>query len=153
MYWFSESWYEPNRLDRLWPNTPLSAATIFGLFIANASILALWKMWPPALRILNRYFLNTPAYPYAFALLGNTFSHQTFRHFALNMIVLWVVGLRLHEEVGRGTFLAIYLTSGVVGSFAALSAFAISRVLISTSLGASGCLTGIVGATLAIHPK
>ena len=153
MYWFSEAWYEPNRLDRLWPNTPIAAATISALIIANATIFALWKIWPPAWKILNRYFITTPGYPYALSMLGNTFSHQGLRHLAVNMILLWIVGIRFHEDVGRGTFLAIYLSSGVIASFVGMSVFALTRVLSVSSSGASGCLTGMMGAWLTIHSE
>lgn len=153
MYWYSQTWHEPNQMDRLWPRVPLSVATLGGIMIANAAVFLLWKAWPPAWKWLNRYFISVHSWPYALSMLGNTFSHQGARHFFLNMFVLWMVGLRLHEDVDRGSFLAIYLATGVVASFGSMAFSVIRRAFATTSLGASGSLTGIVGAYYTLHSE
>lgn len=153
MYWLSEAWYEPRRIDRLWPDVPPAAATLFGLIIANSFIFALWRVWPPAWKYLNRYFISVPGYPYVWSMLGNTFSHQGVRHLIMNMAVLWLIGVRLHEDTGRGTFLAIYLASGVFGSLTSLTYHTLRGLLTTTSLGASASLTGIIGAYLVVNSE
>ena len=64
------------------------------------------------------------------------------------MTILWLVGTRLHEEIGRANFLALYLCSGVFGSFCSLAFFVARGSFISTSLGASGAISGVISAYL-----
>ena len=57
----------------------------------------------------------------------------------------------VHDQVGRGDFLALYVASGVFGSFVSLSRLVLMRKLLETSLGASGAMTGIIAAWLLIN--
>lgn len=147
---FASVYTPPKRDWRLWPDVPPSAATIIGIILANTLVLGAWR-FPPALRVLNKYFITVPGYPFAFSLIGNIFSHQTLSHFCLNMAVLWFVGTRLHEEVGRGNFLAIYLACGAFGSFTSLTSWVLKSNFSTSSLGASGALCGILSAHLFLN--
>ncbi|OAX81415.1 hypothetical protein ACJ72_04243 [Emergomyces africanus] len=63
-------YYEPApRHERLMPNTPPAAATVIGLIGTNILIFAMWRAVPPAWRMLNRYFISVPLYPYGVILL------------------------------------------------------------------------------------
>jgi rhomboid-like protein len=135
---------------RMWPDMPPAAATVITLIAANTLVFVAWRV-PPAFRILNKYFLSVPGYPRALAIVGNIFSHQTASHFAINMIVLWLVGTPLHDAIGRGNFLALYLSSGVISSFVSLTAFTLRKNFVTSSLGASGAISGLIGAYLWIH--
>jgi rhomboid-like protein len=143
--------YTPPRKDwRLWPDLPPSAATVLGIGLINLVVLGAWR-FPPLFRTLNKYFITVPGYPFPLSLIGNNFSHQTLTHFSLNMAVLWFVGTRLHEEVGRGNFLAIYLACGAFGSFTSLASWVLRNNLTTSSLGASGALCGILAAYLLLN--
>lgn len=144
---FSQVYRPPKRSGRLMPEIPPAGATFIGIFLVNLAIFGLWHH-PPAFRILNKYFMTTPGYPYPLSLIGNIFSHQSLSHFAVNMAVLYFVGTRLHDEVGRGNFLAIYLACGALGSFASLASWVIKGNFVSSSLGASGALAGIIATYL-----
>ena len=147
---FAQYWVPPKRSERMFPDVSLAVATIGTIFGLNLFFMACWGvpgMWP----VMTRYFTATPAFPRAASMIGNTFSHQTIRHFAVNMLVLFVFGPALHEDVGRGNFLAIYLASGAVGSLASLTVFAMRRSFITSSLGASGSLWGTMAAYCWIH--
>jgi len=146
-YLFTQAYTPPKPAWRMWPDMPPSAATVIGIFLANSIVLFAWKI-PPLFRVLNKFFITVPGYPRAFSLLGNTFSHQMLSHFTVNMTVLWFVGTRLHEEIGRANFLAIYLSSGVIGSFFSLGSWVMRNNFVSASLGASGAICGIVAAYL-----
>jgi rhomboid-like protein len=146
-YLFTQAYTPPKPASRLWPDMPPSAATIAGLILANAVVLFAWRV-PPMFRLLNKFFITVPGYPRAFSLIGNTFSHQGLAHFGANMTVLWFVGTRLHEEVGRANFLAIYMSSGAIGSFVSLASWVLKNNFVSASLGASGAICGILGAYL-----
>ncbi|KAF8858098.1 rhomboid-domain-containing protein [Acephala macrosclerotiorum] len=147
---FAQVYTPPKKDWRMWPDVPQSAATIIGIILANTIILGAWRV-PPLFRVLNKYFITVPGYPFPMSLIGNVFSHQTLSHFAINMVVLWFVGTRLHEEVGRGNFLAIYLGCGALGSFASLTSWVLKNNFASSSLGASGALCGILAAYLLLN--
>jgi rhomboid-like protein len=149
-YLFTLAYTPPRAAWRMWPDMPPSAATVIGIFIVNSIVLFAWRV-PAMFRLLNKFFITFPGYPRAFSLLGNTFSHQSFSHFGINMTVLWFVGTRLHEEVGRANFLAIYLSSGAIGSFASLASWVLRNNFVSASLGASGAICGIVAAYLLLN--
>ncbi|KAL1967541.1 hypothetical protein VTN77DRAFT_3056 [Rasamsonia byssochlamydoides] len=150
-YVFAEIYRPPARKDRMWPDVPPAAATVIALLGANFAIFALWRIWPPAWKMLNRYFISVPLYPHALSVVGSTFSHQQLRHLATNMVILWFIGIRLHDEIGRGNFLAVYLSSGVFGSLVSLTAHVLMGKLTVTSLGASGAIAGLVAAWCTLH--
>jgi rhomboid-like protein len=147
---WTQVYIPPTTANRMWPDWPPAAATITALILMNSAIFVLWRH-PPAFRILNKYFIVVPGYPRALAILGSIFSQQTVQHLTLNMIMLWFMGTRLHDDIGRANFLAIYLSSGVFASFASLAIFTLKRHFITSSLGASGSICGIVAAFLWIH--
>lgn len=151
-YLYSQYWTRPKRSERFLPDVSLAVATIGTLVALNVAVFAAWRL-PPLWASLNKYFIISPAYPYAFSMLGSLFSHQKFTHLLANMLTLAVFGLPLHEEVGRGTFVAIYLCSGLIGSFASITRHAIQRNWLTTSLGASGCTYGVVAAYLYLHAE
>ncbi|MEU5615130.1 rhomboid family intramembrane serine protease [Streptomyces sparsogenes] len=71
------------------------------------------------------------------------FLHQQPIHIAFNMLSLWWLGGPLEAALGRARYLALYLLSGLGGS-------ALSYLLAAQnqpSLGASGAIFGLLGAT------
>lgn len=150
LYLLVEYWTPPRRSDRLFPDTSLAVATVGTLLAMNVAVFFAWKI-PSAWRVLNRYFVVTPGYPRMFSMLGNCFSHSSFRHLFVNMLTLWLFGPSLHEEVGRANFLAIYLASGLVGSWFSMTTWLARGILYTSHQGASGCAYGIVAAYLYLH--
>ncbi|TVY75959.1 Rhomboid protein [Lachnellula suecica] len=149
--WALSTFYEPPKNSkRMYPDIPPAAATLLTILAANTLVFCLWR-FPPAYRLLNQHFIMLPGYPYPFSMIGNIFSHKAFYHLFLNMAVVYFVGTRLHDEIGRGNFLAVYLGSGVLASYASLSYFVLTKNFVSSSLGASGALCGIVACYLTIN--
>ncbi|KAH6648347.1 hypothetical protein BKA67DRAFT_574558 [Truncatella angustata] len=147
------AYYTPPRRDgRVWPDIPPAAATCIGLILVNIGVFALWR-FPPAWAWLNRYFLVVPATPRPLQLIGALFSHQSWGHMAGNMVALWFFGIRLHDEIGRGNFLALYFASGTVGFLASMFNLVLWRGLEFTTLGASGAIYGIITAFFWMHRK
>ncbi|KAH8591682.1 hypothetical protein B0O99DRAFT_631984 [Bisporella sp. PMI_857] len=144
---FTVIYTPPRNKDRLFPDVPPAAATILGIITVNVGIFLAWR-FPPFWRIGNKYFISTPGVPVPWSLLGNIFSHQSFSHLCINMFVLYLIGTRLHDEVGRATFLSVYVSSGALGSLASLASFVLRSSFVSASLGASGAISGVVGAYL-----
>jgi rhomboid-like protein len=137
----------PSHTARLWKDMPPAAATIISIIIANSIVFCAWRV-PPAWRTLNKYFIVAPGYPFSFSMIGNFFSHQQIKHFATNMVLLWFAGTRLHDEIGRGNFMAVYMTSGVLASFTSLAYFTATSNFVITSLGASGAIAGVLATYL-----
>ena len=71
----------------------------------------------------------------------------------MNMAWLLILGVSMHEEVGRGTFLGIYFAAGVIGSWVSLANFAVRKIFVTSSLGASGAVAGVIAAYCTIHAK
>ncbi|KAI9845767.1 MAG: hypothetical protein M1838_001554 [Thelocarpon superellum] len=150
--YLADQYTPPPGSGRLWPDLPPAAATIFGLVIANTAIFVGWRI-PMCWRFLNRHFLNVPGYPFSTSMLGSVFSHQAPWHLVFNMTVLWIVGTRLHDQIGRGKFLAVYLSSGVFGSFASLAGNSMLGRFAVSSLGASGAISGVFAAWCCLNMK
>ncbi|MFD9594294.1 rhomboid family intramembrane serine protease [Kitasatospora sp. NPDC059973] len=84
-----------------------------------------------------------------YRLLTATFLHVAPWHIATNMVMLWVIGPSLEAALGRIRFLAVYLLSGLAGSaFAFLLAGGFMN-----SLGASGAIFGLLGATVVMYKQ
>ncbi|MFF3071953.1 rhomboid family intramembrane serine protease [Kitasatospora sp. NPDC057936] len=82
-----------------------------------------------------------------YRLLTATFLHVQVWHVGLNMLALWWTGQVLEAVLGRARFLGLYLLSGLAGS---ALAFLVAGNLMS-SLGASGAVFGLFGATLVLQ--
>ncbi|MFJ4523766.1 rhomboid family intramembrane serine protease [Streptomyces sp. NPDC088810] len=71
------------------------------------------------------------------------FAHEQYWHIGFNMLSLWWVGGPLEAALGRARYLAVYFASGLAGG-------ALTYLLESpttASLGASGAIFGLFGAT------
>ncbi|KAK8250259.1 hypothetical protein HDK77DRAFT_506252 [Phyllosticta capitalensis] len=145
-YLFASTYTPPSRTARIWPDTPPALST--NLFILSLNLLAFlaWKV-PPAWRTMNKYFIMTPGYPHAASILGSIFSHSAPAHLLTNMFLMMVFGPYLHDLVGRGNYLAIFVGGGAIGATASLLRHAATpRGWLTSSLGASGALNAVVGA-------
>jgi membrane associated rhomboid family serine protease len=78
-----------------------------------------------------------------YRLVTSMFTHEEIWHIAFNMLGLWWLGGPLEQALGRARYLALYLISGLAGS-------ALTYLLAAgstASLGASGAIFGLFGAT------
>ncbi|MET9494013.1 rhomboid family intramembrane serine protease [Streptomyces sp. NPDC006552] len=78
-----------------------------------------------------------------YRLLTAMFLHGGFFHLGFNMLSLWWIGGPLEAALGRARYLALYVVSGLAGS-------ALTYLLADPaeqSLGASGAIFGLIGAT------
>ncbi|KAI9665245.1 MAG: hypothetical protein M1829_005783 [Trizodia sp. TS-e1964] len=140
---FARSYTPPARSTRLWPDIPPAIATVATIIGANVLVCVLWR-FGPAQRLLNKFFVSVSGMPVPLSMLGNTFSHQTPRHLLTNIIMLAIMGPRLHDDIGRGNFLAVYFATGVFASVVSISGYAL-RGIFSSSMGASGAVLGVLG--------
>lgn len=78
------------------------------------------------------------------------FLHFGFAHLAFNLLGLLAIGPFVERALGRSRFLALYLTSGIVGGLLILAREHFARTDMDLVVGASGCIMGLVGASTAI---
>jgi membrane associated rhomboid family serine protease len=88
--------------------------------------------------------------PIYLTLLTAMFMHGGVLHIAGNMLYLWIFGDNVENRFGALPFLLFYLLSGVAGSLAQVAMNPQSTI---PSLGASGAISGVLGAYLVLFPR
>jgi membrane associated rhomboid family serine protease len=82
-------------------------------------------------------------------LLSAVFLHERIVHILFNMYALVIFGPMLEGALGRVRFLALYLTAGLAGSVLVYCLTAPNAL----TLGASGAIYGLFGATFAVFAR
>jgi len=77
------------------------------------------------------------------------FMHGGLFHVAGNMLYLWIFGDNVEDTLGHGRFLAFYLLAGVAAALAQIAVHPGSRI---PMVGASGAISGVLGAYLLLFP-
>ncbi|MEO0558453.1 MAG: rhomboid family intramembrane serine protease [Bacteroidota bacterium] len=85
-----------------------------------------------------------------FTLISSMFMHGGFGHIAGNMLYLWIFGDNVEHRFGPLPFLAFYLVSGLAATFTQI---ALNPDGIIPNLGASGAISGVLGAYLVLFPR
>lgn len=123
---------------------------------ANSSLAAFFFRWGfiPEELTRGRPFtlpaqIRTPL-PTEVTILSSMFIHGGFLHFAGNMLFLWVFGDNIEDRLGHVKFLLFYL---VTGAAAALSHLLVEPHSQSPLVGASGAISGVMGAYLVLYPR
>ena len=128
----------------VWSTSRDSQKTIYALTASNILVFLAWRV-PVFSDLMVKYFLHsinsTPL-----SMLGSVFSHRSALHLGFNMLALNSFGTFLHEKMGREQFLAFYMSAGTASSLTSHLYKSFSRNY-TPSLGASGAIFGIVGAS------
>ncbi len=82
-------------------------------------------------------------------ILTSMFVHAGFFHVAGNMLYLWIFGNNVEEAMGRLRFLVFYLLCGVAAAMIQTVLSPASRI---PMVGASGAISGVLGAYLLLYP-
>ena len=77
------------------------------------------------------------------------FLHGGLFHVFGNMLYLWIFGNNVEDTLGHGRFLGFYLAAGVA---AALAQTVVSPSSTIPMIGASGAVSGVLGAYLILYP-
>lgn len=77
------------------------------------------------------------------------FLHGGFLHLGGNMLYLWIFGNNIEDVLGRRRFFLFYLVCGGVAAYAHAFMETVSRV---PMIGASGAVSGVLGAYLILFP-
>lgn len=84
------------------------------------------------------------------AVFTSMFMHGSWEHLIGNMVFLWVFGNNIEDSMGHIRFLAFYLICGV---FAALAHIFLAPGSLIPAVGASGAISGIMGAYILLYPR
>lgn len=88
--------------------------------------------------------------PFWSTLFSSMFMHGSWMHLLGNMLYLWIFGDNVEDSMGGIKYLLFYVICGVVAAFAQILIDPDSQI---PSLGASGSISGVLGAYLALYPK
>jgi len=137
-------------------------AVTIGLIAANVAVFLYQYLLLPesAQRIIFQYGLipreltsGVPVVPHPFpaevTLFTSMFVHGGFFHVAGNMLYLWIFGNNVEDAMGHARFILFYLLSGLAAAFTQVMAGPSSAI---PMVGASGAVSGILGAYLLLYP-
>ena len=93
--------------------------------------------------------VSCPAEP-MITLLSSTFLHGGLLHLGGNMLFLWIFGDNIELKFGRLKFLGIYLVWGIGAGLVHIVGDLNSPI---PAVGASGAISGILGAYLVMFPR
>lgn len=137
-------------------------AITIGLIAANVAVFLYQYLLVPesTRRIIFLYGLipreittGVPLVPHPFpvqvTLFTSMFVHGGFFHVAGNMLYLWIFGNNVEDAMGRARFILFYLLSGLAAAFTQVMAGPNSSI---PMVGASGAVSGILGAYLLLYP-
>jgi membrane associated rhomboid family serine protease len=84
-----------------------------------------------------------------FTMLSSMFLHGGLLHVAGNMLYLWIFGNNIEDSMGHLRFIIFYLVAGLI---AAVTHLALNPVSTVPTIGASGAVSGVLGAYLFLFP-
>ncbi|MEM3784001.1 MAG: rhomboid family intramembrane serine protease, partial [Candidatus Bathyarchaeia archaeon] len=89
-----------------------------------------------------------------YRIFASMFLHADFFHILFNMYFLYIFGRAVEDALGRWRFLILYLVSGVAASIfhTAFSFLGGATAYVIPAIGASGAISGVLGAYLILFP-
>ena len=91
--------------------------------------------------------------PVWLTLISSMFMHGGFAHLGGNMLYLWIFGDNIENRLGHLRYLLFYLLVGIIASLSHVFAEAVlGHNMLIPSLGASGAISGILGAYILLFP-
>ena len=88
--------------------------------------------------------------PIFLTLITALFMHQGYIHLLGNLLYLWIFGDNVEHRFGSHVFLSFYLVSGIAATMAQI---ALDPYGVIPILGASGAISGVLGAYLVLFPR
>src|SRR5438552_4740974 len=122
----------------------------YSLIAANILAFLLFCAVPERLAAAIEVAAFVPARPRPLTLLTSMFLHADLLHLGGNMVFLWIFGRLTEERIGRFAFALFFPVCGIAASFLHAATTPIPEAPI---LGASGAVSGAVGAALILCPR
>jgi len=96
----------------------------------------------------------TPIPTQWYRVFSSMFLHADFFHILFNMYFLYLFGRAVEEALGKWRYLALYMVSGIAASVfhTAFSFLGGATAYVVPAIGASGAISGVLGAYLILFP-
>lgn len=91
--------------------------------------------------------------PVYLTLLTSMFMHGGIAHLLGNMWFLWIFGDNIEQDLGKLRYTLFYLLTGILASLTHVVFNSTGESAMIPSLGASGAISGVMGAYLVMHPQ
>jgi len=104
---------------------------------------------PAELTHFHNFYPSTAVPPIA-NLVTALFMHGSFMHLAGNMWFLWIFGDNVEDRLGHFRYLVFYILAGIAASLLHVALFSES---IAPVIGASGAISGVLGAYAVLYPN
>ncbi len=88
--------------------------------------------------------------PAALSLITSMFMHGGWMHLIGNMVYLWIFGNNVEESMGTVRFISFYVLCGVIAALAQAFINPDSQI---PMVGASGAISGVLGAYMMLFPR
>jgi membrane associated rhomboid family serine protease len=89
---------------------------------------------------------------YAWGLVTHMYIHAGVLHLAFNLVVMLLMGLPFEQRVGARNTAIVYLLSGALGG-GLLNTIVTNPSTLTIGVGASGAISGIIGAFAVMYPR
>ncbi|XP_077268472.1 rhomboid family intramembrane serine protease rho-7 isoform X1 [Temnothorax americanus] len=140
-----------SEMETWWRNLTEGQKMFVPICFINAVVFLAWRV-PALQKTMVRYFCANPASSVScWSMVLSTFSHYSMFHLAANMYVLHSFSTIAVTALGKEQFLALYLSSGVISSFAS-HVYKTMFGVPGLSLGASGAIMGVLGFLCTQYP-
>lgn len=83
-------------------------------------------------------------------LVLSLFLHGNWLHWLINTLVFFLLSVQLERTLGSNKFMSLFLLSGLTGNLVALLFLYNTNSLL---MGASGAISGLIGAWLVVYPN
>ena len=132
------------------------------LIIINVAVYIITSIDEGLLSISNEWLLRGGYIPLRLSNLNETyrlftsmFMHADLLHIFFNMYFLYLFGRAVENTLGRLRFLCLYIGSGLAASIfhTALSIIQGTEAITIPAIGASGAISGVLGAYLLLFPR
>jgi membrane associated rhomboid family serine protease len=135
-------WFEPAAAGR-----PSLGGKLYEQFVVEFGLIPcrLGDICPPR---LDTALAAAP--PPTLTILTSMFVHGSLLHVGGNMLYLWIFGNNVEDSMGHGRFLVFYLVCGLA---AAAAQYFQNPASVIPMVGASGAVSGTLGAYLLLHPR
>ncbi|XP_073943288.1 rhomboid family intramembrane serine protease rho-7 isoform X2 [Choristoneura fumiferana] len=147
----AQSKSDPGPARKWWSSLKDSEKVFYPILAANVLVFGAWRV-RSLQPIMVKYFCSNPSgKAVCLPMILSTFSHYSTLHLAANMYVLYSFMPAAIASLGKEQFVAMYLSAGVISSFASF----LYKVIVNQpglSLGASGAIMSVLSYVCLQYP-
>jgi membrane associated rhomboid family serine protease len=120
------------------------------MFLIELSLGPQAELFIAELGVVPARLLAEPSLGQVLTIFTSMFLHGGWLHLISNMLALYIFGDNVEDRLGHGRYLAFYLICGLV---AALTHIAFNPQSPVPTIGASGAISGVLGAYFLLYPR